>query len=156
MDPDKYALITNWPTPRNVKDILSLRAWNQFNREHWEKHNAYMEPIYRLCKKHEKFRWEKAQEEAFAQWKKEYPAMLKPFIWDDEKDPSERTPLIVETDASSTAWAASVMQINAKGEKNVLGYASGLWDGPQQSMSTTRRELLVAILALEKYAYYAS
>jgi len=29
--------------------------------------------------------------------------MLKPFIWDDEKEPFERTPLKVETDPSNIA-----------------------------------------------------
>ena len=57
MDPDKIEAIMNWPTPRNVIDVISFMGLAGYYRRFIEGFSKVVHAITCLQKKGMKFKW---------------------------------------------------------------------------------------------------
>jgi hypothetical protein len=150
VDPDKVKLIKEYPEPKNKKEVTALRAFMQYLREHLKDHHSLMEPIYKMARKGQDFKWEKDHQERFDRMKEEGVKAIGQFKWEEEKTPEERRPLWIETDSSNVAWAAVFYQKDVSGDRVLLGFASGIWPEVQQRWPPRERELRAVLNGLER------
>ena len=69
MDPEKIESIMNWPTPRNVTDVMYFMGLAGYYRRFIEGLSKVAHPITSLQKKVIKFEWTPKCEERFQQLK---------------------------------------------------------------------------------------
>jgi hypothetical protein len=160
VDPDKIKTINDYPEPTNKKEVTALRAFMHYLREHLKDHHSLMEPIYKMARKGQDFKWTQDCQDRFDTMKKEGVRAIGKFIWDEEKEPEERTPLWIETDSSNVAWAAVFYQKDVRGigspdpmgsgDRVLLGFASGIWPEVQQRWPPRERELRAVLNGLER------
>lgn len=70
MDPKKVEAITDWPRPRNVKDVESFIGFGNFYRRFIKDFSKIARPLHDLTKKDVLFEWTPEREEAFNTLKK--------------------------------------------------------------------------------------
>jgi hypothetical protein len=76
--------------------------------------------------------------------------MLTLFVYDEDKEPSQRTPLHVELDSSNRAWAAVYYQVNSKGERKINRFDRGLFKThSEQTETATEQEFRAVMNTLE-------
>ena len=65
MDPSKVETVKNWPTPQNVRDVRSFLGFANFYRRFIKGYSKVTEPLTRLTKKDQPFRWDAKHQESF-------------------------------------------------------------------------------------------
>ena len=65
MDPEKIEAIMNWPTPRNVTDVISFMGLARYYMRFIEGFSKVAHAITSLQKKEMKFEWTSKCEESF-------------------------------------------------------------------------------------------
>ena len=106
VDPEKIETIMNWPTPRNVTDVISFMELEGYYRRCIEGFSKVAHAVTSLQKKGVKFEWTSKCEESF-QWLKNLlnsASILK--VADLEKD------FVVCTDACGQGLGGVLMQDN--------------------------------------------
>ena len=71
VDQAKIEAITTWPRPSNVSEVRSFHGLASFYRRFVKDFSLKAAPLNELVKKHVKFEWGKAQENAFNQLKRD-------------------------------------------------------------------------------------
>ncbi|KAH6581339.1 hypothetical protein BASA61_009118 [Batrachochytrium salamandrivorans] len=104
MDPSKISSITEWPTPKSVKDIQTLLGFTNFYRGFIPHYSKLTLPLTTLLKKDNKFQWTVITEQALTDLKGEF---LKQTIL---AHPDEDKPFLLETDASDFAISGILSQ----------------------------------------------
>ncbi|KAH6570846.1 hypothetical protein BASA83_002898 [Batrachochytrium salamandrivorans] len=104
MDPSKISSITEWPTPKSVKDIQTLLGFTNFYRGFIPHYSKLTLPLTALLKKDNKFQWTAITEQALTDLKGEF---LKQTIL---AHPDENKPFLLETDASDFAISGILSQ----------------------------------------------
>jgi hypothetical protein len=105
MDPIKTRAIADWVALTNLKQLRSFIQFVNFYRVFFEHFATVMEPLNRLLKKNEPWRWEQEQQDTFDACKK--------IIANDATLllPVDNTRFRLETDASDYAAGAVLHQI---------------------------------------------
>ncbi|GFY04882.1 retrovirus-related Pol polyprotein from transposon 297 [Trichonephila clavipes] len=124
VDQDKTAAIQNIPSPRNLKQL----------------HN--------LSKKSTAWKWSEIEQQAFQTLKQ---CLITPPIL-RQVDPKK--PLVIRTDASSYALGAVLLQGESPTDEQPVEYASRLLSSAEKNYSTTEREALAGVWALNKFRGY--
>lgn len=65
MDPENFKSIQQWSTPKTVKTIQSFLGFGNFYRRFMKRYSETVNPLTKLTKKDETFKWEDEQEKAF-------------------------------------------------------------------------------------------
>ena len=65
VDPENIEAIMNWPTPRNVTDVISFMGLVEYYRRFIEGFSKVAHPITSLQKKRMRFEWKPRCEESF-------------------------------------------------------------------------------------------
>ena len=65
MDPAKVKAVTDWPTPKNLKDVRGFVGFANFYRRFIKDFSKICRPLHDLTKKDVPFHWGLAQAEAF-------------------------------------------------------------------------------------------
>lgn len=146
-DPGKVSAILAMKTPRNVKKVLTFYQTCSCYRRFIPQFSEIARPLSLLSKKDAAWQWGAIQMEAFAELKRllSNPPILR------QADPSE--PYTLRTDASNYALGAVLLQGDGAEERPVE-YASRLLTPAEIKYSTTEREALAVVWAVERFRGY--
>ncbi|UYV69751.1 hypothetical protein LAZ67_7000606 [Cordylochernes scorpioides] len=146
-DPEKIEAIAKFPTPKSITDVRSFIGLCSYYRRFIENFAEKAAPLHEVLKKDNKFTWNSDQQDAFDSLKK--ALMSEPVLAYFE----EQLPTELHTDASGYGIGAVLVQINDEKERPV-GYASRTLSKAEKNYSTTERECLAAIWAINKFRPY--
>ena len=147
-DPKKIEALVNMPSPKNIKAIQTFNGLAQFNRCFIKTHVGIMEPITRLTRKGEAFDWTTKCENAYQYIKTRYQnaPILIGVDWKLE--------FHIHTHASDIAVGAMPAQ-NPTGKTNqLIAYASRLLSKAEKNYTTTEKEALAMVYAVNKFCHY--
>ncbi|CAL8135414.1 unnamed protein product [Prunus armeniaca] len=147
VDKSKIDLIANLPIPKTVKDIRSFLGHAGFYRRFIQNFSAIARPLNNLLEKDAKFDWNYACQEAFEKLIKMLTStpVMQPPDWS--------MPFEIMCDASDGAIGAMLGQRKDK-KPVVICYASRTLNSAQKNYTTTEKELLAVVFALEKFRSY--
>ncbi|UYV64396.1 hypothetical protein LAZ67_3000523 [Cordylochernes scorpioides] len=146
-DPEKIEAIAKFPTPKSITDVRSFIGLCSYYRRFIENFAEKAAPLHEVLKKDNKFMWNSDQQDAFDSLKK--ALMSEPVLAYFE----EQLPTELHTDASGYGIGAVLVQIN-DGKERPVGYASRTLSKAEKNYSTTERECLAAIWAINKFRPY--
>lgn len=146
-EPNKIISLKNYPKPRNVKEIQQFLGFCGYYRKFIKNFSVIANPLVKLTKKKEEFKWLPEQEQAFQKFKTIltsdsiliYPDFKKTFI--------------LTTDACNYAVGAVLSQ-GEIGSDRPIAYASSKISNAQQNYSTTEKELLAIVWAVKHFRPY--
>ena len=144
MDKAKVKLISNLPTPKCVRDIKLFLGHAGFYRRFIKDFSATAHPLCNFLAKDVPFTWSQACEAAFDKLK---TMLVSPPIM---RSPNWNLPFEIMCDASDYAIGAVLGQREDK-KAFVIYYASKTLDSAQANYTTTEKEFLAVVFALEKF-----
>ncbi|CAM8923882.1 unnamed protein product [Rhodiola kirilowii] len=146
---DKFKIdqIMTLPYPSTVRDIQSFLGHTGFYRRFIKDFSKKALPLSTLLQKEVPFEFTDACKEAFNELKKALTST--PII----QTPDWKKPFEIMCDASDFAVGAVLGQKIDK-KAGVIYYASRTLDPAQRNYSTTEKELLAVVFALEKFRPY--
>ena len=147
VDKAKVELISNLPTPKCVRDIRSFLGHTDFYRRFIKHFSAIARPLCTLLAKDVPFTWSQACDTAFTKLKN---MLVSPPIM---RSPNWDLPFEIMCDASDYAMGAVLGQREDK-KAFVIYYASKTLDSAQANYTTTEKEFLAVVFALEKFRSY--
>ena len=147
VDKEKVELVSNLPTPKCVKDIRSFLGHARFYRRFIRDFSAIARPLCNFLAKDVTFEWSQACETAFDKLK---TMLVSPPIM---RSPNWDLPFEIMCDSSDYAIGAVLGQREDKKEF-VIYYANKALDSAQSNYTTTEKEFLVVVFALEKLRSY--
>ncbi|KAG5883801.1 hypothetical protein JTB14_036678 [Gonioctena quinquepunctata] len=133
--------------PRNVKHVLSFLQTCIWFRRFVPNFAEVSKPLSDLTKKNTKFAWDTAQQQAFLKLKELLTSS--PIL----RQVDFTNPFTLKTDASSYALGACLLQGERTDERPVE-YASRLITPADRNYTTTEREALAIVYAIEKFRGY--
>ena len=147
VDKAKVELISNLPTPKCVRDIRSFLGHAGFYRRFIKDFSAIARPLCNLLAKDVPFAWSQACDAAFDKLK---TMLVSPPIM---RSPNWDLPFEIMCDASDYAiWAVLGQREDKKAF--VIYYASKTLYSAQANYTTTEKEFLAVVFALEKFKSY--
>ena len=147
VDKAKVELISNLPTSKCVRDIRSFLGHAGFYKRFIKDFSSIARPLCTLLAKDVPFAWSQACEDAFVTLK----TMLgSPPIM---RSPNWNLPFEIMCDASDYAIGAVLGQREDK-KAFVIYYVSKTLDSAQENYTTTEKEFLAVVFALEKFKSY--
>ena len=147
VDKAKVELISNLPTPKCVRDIRSFLGHAGFYRRFIKDFSAIARPLCTLLAKDVPFAWSQACEDAFVKLK---TMLVSPPIM---RSPNWNLPFEIICDASDYAIRAVLGQREDK-KAFVIYYAIKTLDSTQANYTTTEKEFLAVVFALENFRSY--
>lgn len=148
MDPQKIKSITEWPTPKNVKDIQSFLGFGNFYRRFIKGYSEITAPLTRLTRKDIPFKWEMEQEKSFQELRKRFTTAPILTTFDPEKT------ITVETDASDYAVGACLSQPDQDKKLHPVAFYSRTMSPAELNYDIHDKELLAIITAFQQWRVY--
>ncbi|XP_073033722.1 uncharacterized protein [Primulina eburnea] len=147
VDKAKVDLITNLPYPTNVKGIRGFLGHAGFYRRFIKDFSKIALPMSKLLQKDVPFEFGEDCKEAFNKLKN--LLTIAPII----QPPDWNLPFEIMCDASNYA-VGTVLGQKVDKKSHVIYYASRTLDSAQCNYTTTEKELLAIVFALEKFRSY--
>ena len=147
VDRSKVELISNLPTPKAVKDVRSFLGHAGFYRRFIHNFSSIARPLSNLLVKDVVFNWTQECEDAFR------TLIAKLTSAPIMQSPDWSLPFEIMCDASNYAVGAVLGQ-RREGKPFVVYYASRTLNSAQMNYSTTEKELLAVVFALNKFRAY--
>ncbi|CAN6696991.1 unnamed protein product [Malus baccata var. baccata] len=147
VDKSKIDLVRYLPSPTSVREVRSFLGHAGFYRRFIKDFSKTAQPLCRLLQKEVSFEFNEACEQAFNHLKDLLTSA--PII----TPPNWSTPFELMCDASDYAIGAVLGQRKNK-LPHVIYYASRTLNDAQLNYSTTEKELLVVVFALDKFRSY--
>ncbi|CAB0033381.1 unnamed protein product [Trichogramma brassicae] len=147
VDSDRVRPIYEYPAPKNVKQVRRLLGMVGWYSRFIKNEAEIKVPLSKLLRKDVTFVWGPEQEKAFEALKRclsEAPVLVRP---DFSKE------FAIQTDASDYAVGAVLTQEYEDGEHPVY-YVSRVLSRAEQRYTTTEKECLAVIWAIEKFRPY--
>ncbi|KAL0442216.1 UNVERIFIED_CONTAM: Retrovirus-related Pol polyprotein from transposon.6 [Sesamum radiatum] len=147
VDKAKVDLIVNLPYPTSVREIRSFLGHAGFYRRFIKDFAKIAQPLSRLLQKDANFVFGGDCQEAFDELKRALTSapIIQPPYWSTQFE--------IMCDASNYAVGAVLGQKIEK-THHVIYYASKTLDAAQCNYSTTEKELLAIVIALDKFRSY--
>ncbi|CAL2259920.1 unnamed protein product [Prunus armeniaca] len=147
VDKAKIELISKLPIPKTIKDVRSFLGHAGFYRRFIKNFSVISRPLCNLLLKDSPFEWTDACQVAFDK----LIGMLTsaPIM----QPPDWNLPFEIMCDASDYAIGAVLGQRRDK-KPYVIHYASRTLNSAQMNYSTTEKELLAVVFALDKFRAY--
>ncbi|XP_063895318.1 uncharacterized protein LOC135118122 [Helicoverpa armigera] len=146
-NPDKIKAVTQFPTPKNPKDIKSFLGLVGYYRRFIENFSKITKPLTSLLKKDVSFIWSSEQENAFNILKQKLTTA--PLL----QYPDFSRPFLLTTDASNYAVGAILSQ-GEIGKDKPIAYASRTLNKAEGNYSTTEKELLAILFGVKTFRPY--
>lgn len=148
-DPNKVAAILNFPRPKNLTELKRFIGIASWYRRFVKNFSIVAAPLHNLTKgkKNKKFRWNDEAEKAFLKLKTLLTST--PVI----SCPDFTKPFVIQCDASTKGIGAVLCQTINKIERPIA-YLSRKLNDREQLYSTSERELLSIVFAVEKFRPY--
>ena len=140
----KIELISKFSSPTNVKTVRQFLGYAGFCRRFIKDFSKIAKPLYKLLEKDAKFVWEKDCQESFEEMKSHLTTAS------IVRAPNWQLPFEVMCDASDLAIGA-VLGKREDGKPHVVYYASKTLNEAQRNYTTTEKEFLAVVYALEKF-----
>lgn len=147
VDPDKVKAMLQLPVPKTVKEVRRIVGTFSWYRRFIPEFASTISPITALLKKSRKFVWTQECEESFQKIKE--CLISAPVL----NCPDYSLPFEVQTDASAFGVAAVLTQPHPDGDR-VVCYLSRSLTKQERNYSTTERECLAVLFALERLRPY--
>lgn len=147
VDPDKVKAILDLPVPKNQKEVRQFCGTASWYRRFIQDFASRMYPLTALLKKRQKFEWSTEAQEAFEDIRS--CLIASPIL----TCPDFTKPFTISCDASGVGVGAVLSQESDLGEV-VVAYASRTLSRQEQNYSTTERECLAVIWAVERFRPY--
>jgi len=147
VDKAKVDVIQNLPYPSSVKSVRSFLGHAGFYRRFIKDFSKIAAPMCRLLQQDVTFHFDESCKEAFDKLKNALTSapILQPPNWD--------LPFELMCDASDMAVGAVLGQRDGK-IPHVIYYASRTLNDAQKIYTTTEKELLAIVFALDKFRSY--
>ena len=146
-DEDKVRAVLDMSPPSSLRHLRTFLQTCSWFRKFVPSFSAVAEPLTRLLKKNQPWTWGPDQTRAFEELKvrlSSAPILIQP-------DYSK--PFVLRTDASNYALGAVLLQGEGKDERPIE-YASRLLIPAERNYSTTEREALAVVWAVERFRGY--
>ncbi|RVW64167.1 Retrovirus-related Pol polyprotein from transposon 17.6 [Vitis vinifera] len=147
VDKAKVELIVKLPPPTNVKGIRQFLGHVGFYRRFIKDFSKISKPFCELLVKDAKFVWDEKCQKSFEELKQFLTTA--PIV----RAPNWKLPFEVMCDASDLAMGAVLGQ-REDGKPYVIYYASKTLNEAQRNYTTTEKELLAVVFALDKFRAY--
>ncbi|KAM1829925.1 hypothetical protein ACFX14_022680 [Malus domestica] len=147
VDKSKVDLVRHLPSPTSVREVRSFLGHAGFYRRFIKDFSKIAQPLCRLLQKEVAFEFNDACSTAFKHLKEALTSA--PII----TPPDWSLPFELMCDASDYAIGAVLGQRKNK-QPHVIYYASRTLNDAQLNYSTTEKELLVVVFALDKFRSY--
>ena len=147
VDKAKVDLISKLPPPMNVKTVRQFLGHAGFYRRFIQDFSKIAKPLYKLLEKDAKFEWDSECQQRFEELKAYLTTA--PIV----RAPNWQLPFEVMCDASDLAVGAVLGQ-RAEGNPYVVYYASKTLNEARRNYTTTEKELLAVVYALDKFRAY--
>ena len=147
VDKEKIDLISKLPSPTNIKIVRQFLGHACFYRRFIMDFSKIAKPLYKLLEKDSKFIWDAGCQKSFDDLKA-YLATA-PIV----RAPNWKLPFEVMCDASDMAIGAVLRQWEG-GKPYVVYYESKTLNEAQRNYTTTEKELLAVVYALDKFRAY--
>lgn len=147
-DPANVEALTNYPQPKNVKQIQQFLGICGYYRRFINDFASLAKPLTALIHKNAKWEWSSQCTDSFIKLRSyllQYPLL---------RHPDFSKPFMIYTDASAFGIGAILKQLDDKGKEVVVSYASRTLSRPEQNYSATERECLAIIFAVKKFRPY--
>lgn len=148
MDPAKVKAVTEWPTPRNLKEVRSFVGFANFYRRFIRDFAKMARPLHDLTKKDEQWHWGPEQQQAFDRLKEAFTTEPVLVMWSPDAETR------VETDASGSATGGALLQKQADGLWHPVAYRSESMTEAERNYEIYDREMLGIIRALEDWCHF--
>lgn len=139
--------VKNFPRPRNVKQVQRFLGMASYFRKFLHQFATKAKPLHNLCKKDAVFTWSTDCEQAFETLKR--ALTTSPVL----AFPNFKNKFYISVDASFYAVGAYISNDPPPNDKPIE-YFSKTLSSTQQNYSTTHKELLAIILAIEHFQHY--
>ncbi|RVW76346.1 Retrovirus-related Pol polyprotein from transposon 17.6 [Vitis vinifera] len=147
VDKAKVELIAKLPSPTTVKGVRQFLGHAGFYRRFIQDFSKLSRPLCELLAKDAKFVWDERCQKSFDQLKQFLTTA--PIV----RAPNWQLPFEVMCDASDFAIGAVLGQ-REDGKPYVIYYASKTLNEAQRNYTTTEKELLAVVFALDKFRAY--
>ena len=147
VDKAKVDLISKLPPPTNVKTVRQFLGHAGFYRRFIQDFSKIAKPLYKLLEKDATFEWDSECQQRFEELKTHLTTA--PIV----RAPNWQLPFEVMCDASDLAVGAVLGQ-RTEGKPYVVYYASKTLNEAQRNYTTTEKELLAVVYALDKFRAY--
>ncbi|RDX60335.1 Retrovirus-related Pol polyprotein, partial [Mucuna pruriens] len=149
VDKAKIDIITSLPNPASVREVRSFLGHAGFYRRFIKDFSKLALPMSKLLQKDVNFNFDQPCIEAFQELKNKLTSA--PIL----QAPDWGLPFELMCDASNSALGAILGQRAGVGQPvHVIAYASRTMDSAQQNYTTTEKELLAIVFALDKFRSY--
>ena len=147
VDKAKIELISKLPSRTNVNIVRQFLGHVGFYRRFIKDFSKIAKPLYKLLEKDAKFAWDDECQRSFEELKAYLTTA--PIV----RAPNWQLPFEVMCDASDLAIGAVLGQ-REEGKPYMVYYASKTLNGAQRNYTTTKKELLAVVYALDKFCAY--
>lgn len=147
-DPEKVTAITNWPAPKNLRQVrgfLGLTGWYRRFVNNFSAETFHITEVLK-CKK--KFQWTPEAQRAFERVK--LILTTAPIL----SNPDFSKKFFLHCDASDHGIGAVLVQLDADGQEKPIAFMSKKLTTAQRNYSVTERECLAAVEAIRKFRCY--
>lgn len=147
VDPEKVEAIVRIPTPRNVTEVRRIVGIAAWYRRFVPNFSTIVSPLTSLLRKNAHFIWDKSCDDAFESIKN--CLISAPIL----ACPNFEIPFTIQTDASDYGIAGVLTQVH-EGNEKVICYVSRSLTKSERRFSTTEKECLAVLFAIEKLRPY--
>ncbi|KAG5886535.1 hypothetical protein JTB14_002032 [Gonioctena quinquepunctata] len=147
VDPDKVKAMLELPRPTNISEVRRVVGTFSWYRRFIQDFFSVIAPITGLLRKGSRFEWSRDCAVSFQQIKECLVAA--PIL----SCPDYSMPFVVQTDASGFGIGAVLTQPHPEGDK-VISYLSRSLSRQERNFTTTERECLAVLWAVEKLRPY--
>lgn len=148
VDDDRVKAITEYPIPRNIKEVRRFLGMSGWYRRFVENYATVAFPFTELLSSKRVFKWNPSSLEAFKELERRLttaPCLIHP-------DYAKR--FIVQCDASKVDVGAVLAQEDENGIERPIAFMSQKLNKAQRNYSVTELECLAVVLAINKFRIY--
>lgn len=147
VDPEKVEAIVRIPPPKNVSEIRRIVGMASWYRRFVPNFSTVIAPLANLTRKNVKFVWSEECQQAFDSIKGHL--VEAPIL----SCPDFSLPFTIQCDASDYGLGAVLSQVH-NGEEHVISYLSRSLNKNERRYTTTEKECLAVLFAIEKLRPY--